>query len=248
MTELVSIEDTLGSFITFRDGFGIDDDRPWETPIRAFLAKVDGANVLVDAGVGPPGAGSFMPDRQGHLPAGLEAHGLGAEDIDLVVLTHLHVDHIGWAIVNDEPFFPRARYVAHAADFDYFARPDTDRLDIRDRLIALRDSGRVEAVSADGDVHPGVRIRHLPGHTPGHIGVEIGGVLNFGDAVVHELQLADPDQPFAAEADPAAAAAMRRTLLPELADAGTVVASTHLPTPLGRIGREGDGFAWLPAD
>ena len=248
MPDLRAIEDTFGSFVTFRRGFALDDDRLWDMPIRVFLATLDGTNVLVDAGVGPPGHGNFMPDRQGRLPSGLEQHGLAADDIDLVVLTHLHVDHVGWAVVDGDLFFPNARYVAHDAEFDYFSRPDADPLDIRDRLIELRRAGRIEAVEADGEIHPGVTIRHLPGHTPGHCGVEVGGVFVFGDAVVHELQLADPDQPFFAEADKAHAAATRRQLLPELAESDAVVGSPHLPTPFGRIRRECDGFAWSPVD
>jgi glyoxylase-like metal-dependent hydrolase (beta-lactamase superfamily II) len=246
MTDLHAIEDTFGSFVTFRQGFGLDDDRPCELPIRVFLATLDGANVLVDAGVGPPGGGTFLPDRQGHLPAGLAEHSLGVEDIDLVVFTHLHIDHVGWALLDSEPFFPNARYVAHNAEFDYFGTSAADALEIRDDLIALRRAGRVEAVDGDGEVHPGVALRHLPGHTPGHCGVEIGGVLVFGDAIVHEVQLADPELPFFADADPAEATATRTSLLSALADSGAVAGAPHLATPFGRIRREADGFAWVP--
>src|SRR4051812_18659620 len=248
MTDLHAIEDTFGSFVTFREGFDLDDDGPVEMPIRVFLASLDGANVLVDTGVGPPGHGSFMPDRQGRLPSALRQHGLGADDIDLVVLTHLHVDHVGWAIVDDEPFFANARYIAHRAEFEFFAQPGADPSDTRDRLADFLRQGRIEAVDSDGEVHPGVAIRHLAGHTPGHCGVEVGDVLVFGDAVVHELQLANPDQHFFADVDPVHAAATRRELLAELADSEAVVASPHLPTPFGRIRREADGFAWVPVD
>jgi glyoxylase-like metal-dependent hydrolase (beta-lactamase superfamily II) len=91
-------------------------------------------------------------------------------------------------------------------------------------------------------------MRHLPGHTPGHCGVELDGVFVLGDAAVHELQLSDPDEPYFAEADPALAAATRRRLFLELAEPGAVVGSPHLPSPLGRIRRDGDGFAWAPLD
>jgi glyoxylase-like metal-dependent hydrolase (beta-lactamase superfamily II) len=248
MTDLHAIEDTFGSFVTFREGFDLDDDRPVEMPIRVFLAKADGANVLIDTGVGPPGDAGFMPDRQGRLPSGLEQHGLGAEDIDLVVLTHLHIDHVGWALADGELFFSNARYLAHRAEFDFFEQPGADALEIRDRLIDLQRQGRIETVDSDGDVHPGVRIRHLAGHTPGHCGVEVGDVLVVGDAVVHEVQLANPDQHFFADVDRAHAAATRRELLAELTESGAVVASSHLPTPFGRIRRETDGFAWTPVD
>lgn len=248
MTDLHAIDDAFGSFVTFREAFGLDDDSPVDLPFRVFLAIVDGANVLVDAGVGPQGHGSFLPDRQGRLPSGLEQHGLSAEDIDLVVLTHLHVDHVGWAIVDDDLFFANARYVAHQAEFDYVGQTSADLLEFRDRLFDLQRAGRIEVVDSDGEVHPGVAVRHLAGHTPGHCGVEVGGALVFGDAVVHELQLANPGLAFFADADPAQAAATRRALLTELAESGAAVASPHLATPFGRIRREADGFAWSPLD
>src|SRR5581483_9246191 len=174
MTDLIAIDDTFGSFVTLRQGFGEDDDAPWEIPVRVFLAKLDGANVLVDAGVGPAGGGSFMPDRQGRLVDELGRHGVSPDDVDLVVFTHLHVDHIGWAVVDGEPFFRNARYVAHADDFAYFASPEA------------------EAVDRDGEIHPGVALVHLPGHTPGHCAVELAGAFVIGDAAVDPRQVADP--------------------------------------------------------
>ena len=248
MTDLIAIDDTFGSFVTLRQGFGEDDDAPWEIPVRVFLAKLDGANVLVDAGVGPAGGGSFMPDRQGRLVDELGRHGVSPDDVDLVVFTHLHVDHIGWAVVDGEPFFRNARYVAHADDFAYFASPEADALDLRDQLDALRRGGRAEAVDRDGEIHPGVALVHLPGHTPGHCAVELAGAFVIGDAAVDPRQVADPARWFFAEVDRALAARTRRRLFEDLADAETLVASPHFATPFGRIRRDGDGFAWTPAD
>jgi glyoxylase-like metal-dependent hydrolase (beta-lactamase superfamily II) len=248
MPELVPIEDAAGSFVTYRSGFGLDDDTPWQMPFRVFLARLDDANVLVDLGVGPRGTGAFLPDRQGRLPDELAALGLAAADIDLVVFTHLHVDHVGWALVDGEPYFVNARYVAHADDFAYYAQPDTDRLDIRDRLAELLRDGRVEALTGDAELHPGVLVRHTPGHTPGHCVVELADRVVLGDIAVSTLQLERPDLPFFAEADKPKAAATRRRFLAELAEREALVASPHFLEPFGRVTRDADGFAWVAGD
>jgi glyoxylase-like metal-dependent hydrolase (beta-lactamase superfamily II) len=247
MTELLPLEDARGSFATFREAFGLDNDSPWELPFRVFAARLDDAVVLVDTGVGPPGEEPFLPARQARLPAELQRIGLRPEDVDLVVFTHLHPDHAGWNMVDGAPFFANARYVAHRADYEWFSRA-RNRPYVRDQVIALHDAGRLELVDADGSPHPGVTITHSPGHTPGHCLVAIGDVLVLGDTVVHELQLANPDLAYDSESDQPQVAAERRRLLPQLAESGQVVALGHLPGGLGRISREGAAFAWSPLD
>src|SRR5204862_4864776 len=104
--------DAEGTFATFREAFGVDDDGPWNLPFFAFLVVTGGVTVVVDTGVGPPGgADPFLPERQGRLPDELAAAGVAPPDVDLVVLTHLHVDHVGWTMAGGRTFFPNARYV-----------------------------------------------------------------------------------------------------------------------------------------
>ena len=228
-----ALTDAHGSFVTLREGFGLDDDAPWVVPVQVFLARLDGRVVLVDTGVGPAGGGSFLPDRQGWLPEELARFGVVPADVDLVVFTHLHVDHVGWNVVEGKPFFPNARYVAHQADLDWQAGRSPEYADL------------LEVVEPLGD-ESGIAVTHIPGHTPGHVAVEVGGAIMLGDAIVDERQLRDPDQPFGAEEDKAAAAAVRRRLLPELADTAALVGLSHLPGGLGLIVRDGDAFAWQP--
>lgn len=248
MTEIVPLLDARGSFATLREAFGVDDDAPWELPFHAFLVRGDGWTAIVDTGVGPPGEEPFLPGRQGMLPDALARVGARREDVDAVVLTHLHVDHVGWNMRDGEPFFPNARYVAATGDYEFFTGARPDRPYVREHLIGLHATGRLELVDGGAAPLPGLELVPAPGHTPGHCIVAAGGFRLLGDLAVHELQLAQPDLAYVAEEDPAAAAAVRRRLFSELAGAGTRVALGHLTPPLGRLGALGDGFVWRPLD
>ena len=79
----------------------------------------------------------FLEERAGRLPELLSAAAVQPEDVDLVVFTHLHVDHVGWNMRDGSPFFPSARYVSHRADFDNFTTRYPDRRYVRDQLAAL---------------------------------------------------------------------------------------------------------------
>jgi glyoxylase-like metal-dependent hydrolase (beta-lactamase superfamily II) len=239
MTEIVPLLDATGSFATMREAFGVDDDAPWELPFHAYLLRGDGWTALVDTGAGPPGEEPFLPERQGLLRDALDPG-----EIDAVLLTHMHVDHVGWNMLDGEPFFPHARYVGHRADFEHFTRARPDRPYVRDQLVGLEATGRLELFDGDATPLPGVVLEHVPGHTPGHCIVRLDGAVLLGDLAVHERQLADPDLAYVAEEDPAQVAAARRRLLPELAASGVLVGLGHLRPPLGRLVASGDGFAW----
>jgi glyoxylase-like metal-dependent hydrolase (beta-lactamase superfamily II) len=230
--------------MTMREAFGVADDTPWTLPVHAFLVRGDDWTALVDTGVGPPGADPFLPERQGWL-----GETVPREEIDVVVFTHLHVDHVGWNMRDGVPFFPRARYIARREDYELFTSSRPDRPYIRDQLIALNGTGRLELVETDVSPLPGVTLEHAPGHTPGHCIVRVGeGTVLLGDLAVHELQLADPGVAYAFEVDAPAAAATRRGLLPGLAASHAVVGLGHLRPPLGRLEAAGNGFAWRPLD
>jgi glyoxylase-like metal-dependent hydrolase (beta-lactamase superfamily II) len=203
-------------------------------PFRAFLA---GPNVLIDAGVGKPS--SLVPDAQGLLPAAVDR-----DAIEVVVLTHLHADHVGWTVdAEGRPFFPRARYVVCEDDWRW-AKP---RPDVTEKLEPLERAGVVELVpAAEAEVAPGVTVLPTPGHTPGHLCVRAGDTVNIGDLAVHPVQIDDPKLSFALDDDPDLAKASRVALLAELADSGARVAAGHFPDPFGTIGRTSQGFEWRP--
>ena len=246
MADVLMLTDAEGTFMSHREAFGVDDDSPWWLPFNAFLVRAGGTAVLVDTGVGPPGgADPFLPARAGRLPALLADAGVAPEDVGLVVLTHLHPDHVGWNMVDGAPFFPRARVIAHRADFETVTKARPDRAYVREQVVALHAAGRLELI--DGDFSPlaGIVIEHVPGHTAGSCIVTVGSIVLTGDLAVHELQLAAPGTPYVFEEDKDGAAAARRRVLPRLAESGALAAVPHLG--LGRIVRAGDGFAWRPA-
>jgi glyoxylase-like metal-dependent hydrolase (beta-lactamase superfamily II) len=244
VTEIVPILDAEGSFMTMGEAFGVADESPWTPPFHAFLVRGDSWVALVDTGVGPPGPEPFLPERQGWL-----AGAVPREEIDVVLLTHMHVDHVGWNMLDGRPFFPRARYIGRREDYEHFTSTRPDRPYVREQLIALYDTGRLELVEDDVSPLPGVRLEHVPGHTPGHCIVRVGAnVVLLGDLAVHERQLGDPGLAYASEEDHAAAAAARVRLLPRLAATADVVGLGHLRPPLGRLASSGDGFLWRPLD
>jgi len=247
MSEIVPLLDAEGAFATVREAFGLDDDTPWNARFHVFLVRLPGAVVVVDTGVGSPsGSDPFLPERQGWLPDALAGAGANPADVDLVVLTHLHVDHVGWNMVDGEPYFPNARYVAHREDFDWVTATRGDRPYVRENVQGLAATGRLELVEGPAEPAPGVRLIRIGGHTPGHCVVELDDATLVGDLAVHELQLAQPDLAYVAEEDQAKIAEQRRRLLPGFAVSGRPVGFAHLG--LGHVVRAGDGFAFVPLD
>jgi glyoxylase-like metal-dependent hydrolase (beta-lactamase superfamily II) len=258
------LRDAEGSFATFEEAFPnasdeieavarrryhalFDGDRSL-LPFCAFLVRSRAQTVLVDAGVGPA-PGEFLPERQGWLPTELRRAGVAPDDVDVVILTHLHVDHVGWAAVDGAPCFASARYAVSDADWRFAAtRAESDEI-FATKLAPLERAGRLTLVElADTEIAAGVVLRPTPGHTPGHISVEIRGAERqafvIGDVAVHPIQLHDPRLAYAFDEDAAAAVVTRESVLRELANGDVVVAAGHFPGGLGRVTVSGPGFAW----
>jgi glyoxylase-like metal-dependent hydrolase (beta-lactamase superfamily II) len=147
-------------------------------------------------------------------------------DVDTVVLTHLHTDHIGWAVVGT-PYFPNATYLLQRADAEAMGRPE-----LEERLLTpLKDTGQLRLVDGDVPIAAGVTAIATPGHTPGHqsVLVEYGPerLLVSGDLLVHAVQLIAPETPYQHEMDPEAARNSRTKLL----KGGIILATPHLSEP-----------------
>lgn len=237
----------------FPDEFSADG---WRFRDRCFLVRSPGATVLVDAGSGPIdspmgrylGVGGTLL----HALAGLE---IAPGDVDHVVLTHMHSDHIGWSTLSTAggfvPRFPNARYHLHAADVEA-KRTSNDEDDVREMaeiVEPLIASGRLDTSTDDHDIVPGLRVHHAPGHTPGHrvalLDVEGERVLFCGDLLHFTSQLNDVANRLHGDQDPTAAAAHRASWLDRVEAEGMTLASAHAPpAALGRLVRQ-DGVRRL---
>jgi glyoxylase-like metal-dependent hydrolase (beta-lactamase superfamily II) len=210
-------------------------DGAWLLRFRCFALRLDdGRVVLVDAGIGAEAAParSWAP-VPGRLPAELAAAGIPPGQVDTVVLTHVHADHVGWAVDADTgtPYFRNARYLLQQTEIEAIGRTQP-RLEAW-LLDPLRAAGQLAAVDGDADLAAGLRVVATPGHTPGHQSVLLdaagGAVLFTGDLLVHAVQLVDPRLSYAYEDDPDMARASRVALLRDLAERGdAVLATAHL--------------------
>jgi glyoxylase-like metal-dependent hydrolase (beta-lactamase superfamily II) len=147
--------------------------------------------------------------------------------VDTVIITHLHTDHIGWAVDGGAPYFGNASYLVPRADIDAVDRlnPSLDTA----LLEPLRRTGQLTPVDGDAGVAAGVRVVATPGHTPGHQSVLVAdSVLVTGDLLVHTVQLDDPALEYAHDDAPDLA---RRTRETWLARHAGVLATAHLGEP-----------------
>lgn len=238
-----------------------DDDGTLRLATHSFAISAGGLKILVDTGIGngKRRANPAWHDlRTGYLDE-LTAAGFSPESVDLVVLTHLHADHVGWntRLEADDwvPTFPNARYLTSRVEREFWAGYDMDeprRQMFRDSVHPVEDAGLLDLIDvpADGvDVAPGVRLVPTPGHTPGHVAVRLAGggetALITGDSLHHPVQIPRPDIGSCVDIDPVRAEATRRSLLASLADTGTLVLGTHFPPPTaGQVVSAETALAW----
>jgi glyoxylase-like metal-dependent hydrolase (beta-lactamase superfamily II) len=221
----------------------------WRLHVRGTMLRAHGRTILVDTGVGGPTspAMSWYP-APGHLMASLAESGTSPGDVDVVVLTHVHDDHIGGTVTAEgEPAFPNARYVINRIDLGWLEElaqtADEDRA-VWDMLLApLKSRGVLQAIDGAHEVAPGIRTRHLPGHTPGHQVVHVAdgaaSLLLSGDAINHPAQLQEPELATGPDEDTEAANTVRRMLIDELSNTDRVLAPTHFAEPFGRVVSDG---------
>ena len=185
---------------------------------------------------------------------GLAALGLGVDQIDFVLCTHLHVDHVGWNTRLQDgrwvPTFPNARYVFDRGEYAYWEGENAKAANpvFNDSVLPVVEAGRADLVAgADFGIGDHLRLMPTPGHTPGHVSVLLGRTGDVasvtGDIIHSPLQARYPDLSIGFDVDAKQSAHSRRAWLERMAETPTICCMTHFPSPsIGRIKRWGEGF------
>jgi glyoxylase-like metal-dependent hydrolase (beta-lactamase superfamily II) len=216
--------------------------------LGSYLVRADGRTILVDTGLGPKPA--EMPEAPwGTLLDEFTAHGVRPEAVDMVVMTHLHRDHVGWNLRSQagqySPTFPNARYWMSTKDWEACHQPEVQR----DRfpnaptcVWPLADLGLVELMAGEHALTRELTALPTPGHTPGHMSILITSqgerALILGDVAHNPAQVHETDWVSRADMDPEVTKSTRRALMERLEREGMVVAAGHFPAPgFGKIVR-----------
>jgi glyoxylase-like metal-dependent hydrolase (beta-lactamase superfamily II) len=223
--------------------------------VQALLVRTPTLRIVVDTCMGNDktrsgGAGHMLNTD---VLERLTAAGFGREDVDVVLCTHLHIDHVGWNTMLVDgawtPTFPRARYLIGRTEHDYWRGRSAgdDAAIFADSVKPVFDAGLADLEESDHRICDEVRLVPTPGHTPGHVSVAIESrgerALITGDIMHNPAQMARPDWGSFVDVDAQASAATRRRVLGELAGAPVLVIGTHFPAPTaGKVVRDGDGY------
>jgi glyoxylase-like metal-dependent hydrolase (beta-lactamase superfamily II) len=220
-----------------------------ELALTCLLVRVGERTLLVDTGYGQ------VPGRPevGRLAQNLAGLGVATSDIDTVIVSHAHGDHIGGATTGAgaaaRPTFPMARYWLGQADYDHFTTAGAEGLSAvaLDKLLPLHAAERLDLADGEQEIAPGIRLLPLPGHTPGHTGVVFTDgqqiAIYVGDLIHHPLQIEHPDWSPIFDALPPLSRETRRALIERARREHALVLSYHLPWPgIGYV-----GTTWEPA-
>jgi len=224
-----------------------------EARVLTFVVRSQGKNILVDSGVGDWGLWRF---GAGHLLDSLRALGLAPEDIDVVLPTHMHTDHIGWNTMPSPngpvPTFTRAQYLFQQVEWDYFTNPrflDNEKVRpaaremVRKAALPLKDTGLMDLIGFEKAVTDEVTLLHTPGHTPGSVTVLVQSAgeaaLLIGDAAHHPSEFDRLDWAPAVDVDPSLSSRSRKAIIEQSQRLNALVGGAHLgrgdETAFGRI-------------
>jgi glyoxylase-like metal-dependent hydrolase (beta-lactamase superfamily II) len=227
--------------------------------VHSWLLKVGGQTILID---GCCGNNKVKPARpfwnllSTNYLERLAAAGARPDEIDLVMCTHLHHDHVGWNTINRDgrwvPTFPNARYVFSRPDFEYYQKLDTDQEPaefgtFRECVLPVVETGRADLVTGPHRLNDFIEIIPAPGHSAGHVVFDLdsGGerAVFLGDVFHHLLQVYYPDWNFPKNSDAEEARVSRRRIIAHCAAIGALACPGHVGAPFaGRIEATGAGF------
>ena len=233
-----------------------------QSAVNAYLINTGDHLVLADAGAGK----LFSEDKQGHMMENLKAAGYQPEQVDTIVMTHLHGDHTG-GLSNKEGslLFPNATVYANKLENEYWlseqvaaAAPPEKQMFFklaRESAVPYLSAEKWKPIEPGAEIVPGIKAVAAYGHTPGHTAFQVSSdgqqLLIWGDIVhSHAIQFNRPDIAIEYDSDSTKAVMTRKNLLKEASDKGELVAGMHLPFPgLGYVRNEGNGrYSWVPVE
>ena len=252
----------------------LDENRAWMRQAKAldeadvlilcfqsYLIRTPHHTILVDSCIGNdkqrPSRPKWHVKTDDAYMRSLAAAGVSVADIDFVMCTHLHPDHVGWntRLENGRwvPTFPNARYVFAKNEFDYW-REQNAKVPVPqfgDSVLPVVEADKADIVTNDFAIGDHARILPTPGHTPGHVAFAFGkgkdAAVFSGDLMHTPLQTLYPELSPKFDVDPAQAAVTRRGFLERYCDSETLCCTAHFPSPsVGKIRRKGDGFSCEP--
>lgn len=251
---------TLDGMFIGADQSVVDDNSSWLQPhfvnddgtlplsIHALVLESQGSVIVVDTCIGDRPVPGFdaLSNLGTSFLADLAAAGFDPDDVDIVLCTHLHFDHVGWntQLVNGKwvPTFPNARYLFGRTEYEHWKLlNDThgyhDLGHIADAVQPVIDAGLVDFIEADHRICPELSLMPTPGHTPGHVSVVIESkgerAVITGDMMHHPIQFERPGDIARFDMNQQMAAQTRESFVDKLANSGTYVIGSHFNEPTG---------------
>jgi glyoxylase-like metal-dependent hydrolase (beta-lactamase superfamily II) len=236
----------------------IDDNDTLILCFQSYIVKTPHHTILIDSCIGNdkprPTRPKWNKKTDDIYMRGLKEAGVSVDDIDYVMCTHLHVDHVGWntRLENGRwmPTFPKARYVFAKGEYDYWAdqHAKAEVPPFGDSVLPIVEANKAEIVGHDFSIGDHARLLPTPGHTPGHVAFTFGrgkdDAVFSGDLMHSPLQTLYPDLAPKFDVDPAQAVATRRSFMERYCETDTLCCTAHFPSPsAGKIRRKGDGFS-----
>ncbi|HET8816955.1 MAG TPA: MBL fold metallo-hydrolase [Pseudidiomarina sp.] len=230
---------------------------PLETSVNGYLVDTGEQQILIDAG-----AGSLFGPTLGFLRDNLWMAGYKPEDIDAVLITHMHPDHVGGLMNAGEKVFPNATIHVDADDAEFWlseanlnAAAESDKgffQGAQASLLPYQNSNQLMPFNDGDELIAGIKVNPTPGHTPGHSVYHVSSqgetLVVWGDIMhVASVQFADPSVTIAFDTNSEQALSQRRRIFAEVAEQGHWVAGAHLSFPgIGHVANAEEGYRWVP--
>jgi len=232
-------------------------------PMQSYLVRTSHHTILIDSCVGnhkePPHRPAWHRKTDDSYMRALAALGVAPEDIDFVMCTHMHADHVGWNTRLEDgrwvPTFPNARFVFSRKELEAWqsGHEKFSRQPLEDSVLPVIAARRAELVANDHALDDEVWLEPTPGHTPDHVAICLASrgerAVMCGDAMHSPIQCLHPEWTAWPDWEPELAKRTRRALMERYCDSDTLICTAHFPLPsAGRIVAEGDAFRFVFED